>query len=343
MHTDLSTITWDPALDEGAQNAVVTCLRIRPDEPVVVFADRERAAIGAALTAAVQAVGAPVETFVLEDYAGRPCTYLPAPIAEGFERSTVSIFCCGAQPGELEMRKAMTTIVNRRRMRHGHMVGITEQIMQEGMRADFEEVYRLTEWVRTRAMQAKEIVCRTPAGTDLRATFTQRMPWIPTSGIISTKKWGTLPGGETFTSPVDCEGVFVVDGAMGDWLAHKYGDMRDHPLTIHVEKSRVVHATCDHAGALADFLEYISEDPNGNRVGEYALGTNTAVPGIIGNMLQDEKIPGVHIAFGHPYTEHTGADWSAKTHIDMVGRDFDVWFDGVAIMEKGRYLTNGEL
>ena len=41
-------------------------------------------------------------------------------------------------------------------------------------------------------------------------------------------------------------------------------------------------------------------------------------------MLQDEKIPGVHIAFGHPYTEHTGADWSAKTHVDMVGRDFDM-------------------
>ena len=189
----------------------------------------------------------------------------------------------------------------------------------------------------------KEIVCKTPGGTDLVATFSSHIPWIPTSGIISTKKWGNLPGGETFTSPIGVEGIFVVDGAMGDWLAHKYGDMRDHPLTIHIENSRVAHATCDHRHALNDFMEYISEDPNGNRVGEYALGTNTAVPGIIGNMLQDEKIPGVHIAFGHPYTEHTGADWSAKTHVDMVGRDFDIWFDGAPIMTKGRYLTNGEV
>ncbi|MHC4940552.1 MAG: aminopeptidase [Planctomycetota bacterium] len=343
MSTDLSAVTWDPALDEGAKNAIVTCLKVQQDEPVVVFTDEERATVGAALTAAARAAGAQVETFVLEDYESRPCTYLPAPIAEGFERATVSIFACGAYPGELEMRKAMTTIVNRRRMRHGHMVGVTEQIMKEGMRADFDEVYRLTEWVRTRAMQAKEIVCKTPGGTDLRAEFTQRIPWIPTSGIISTKKWGNLPGGETFTSPIRCEGIFVVDGAMGDWMAFKYGDMSDHPLTIHIENERVVHATCDHKHALQDFLDYISEDPNGNRIGEYALGTNTAVPGIIGNMLQDEKIPGVHIAFGHPYTEHTGADWSAKTHVDMVGRDFDIWFDGAPIMEKGRYLTNGDV
>ena len=343
MNTDLSTVGWHPTLDEGARNAIVTCLRVQPDERVVVFADAERAPIGAALTAAAEAVGAPVETFVLEDYAGRPSTSLPTPVADGFERSMVSIFCCGAQPGELEMRKQMTTIVNRRQMRHAHMVGITDRIMQEGMRADFDAVYRLTEWVRTRAMQAREIVCRTPGGTDLRATFTQRMPWIPTSGIISRKKWGNLPGGETFTSPEHVEGIFVVDGAMGDWLAHKYGDMRDRPLTIEIEDSRVVHAECVHAHALHDFLDYIAEDPNGNRVGEFALGTNTAVPGIIGNMLQDEKIPGVHIAFGHPYTEHTGADWSAKTHIDMVGRDFDIWFDGVPIMEKGRYLTDGEI
>jgi leucyl aminopeptidase (aminopeptidase T) len=49
----------------------------------------------------------------------------------------------------------------------------------------------------------------------------------------------------------------------------------------------------------------------------------------------------VHIAFGHPYSEHTGADWHSETHIDVVGREFDVWFDGQPIMKRGRYLRNG--
>jgi len=336
-------LSYDSSLEPGARNAAFTCLKIQPDEQVVILTDRDRLPIGAALAAAVQKTGAPADFFVLEDYCERPTTELPAEIAAGFERADVSIFCCGAAPGELSLRVAMTNIVNRRRMRHAHMVGITEQIMREGMRADFDEVFRLTEWVRVRAREAREITCTTPGGTDLRATFTKQLKWIPTSGIITPVKWGNLPGGETFTSPERVDGVFVVDGVLGDWLAPKYGDLRETPMTIEIENSRVVKTACDNELALADFREYISTDPNGNRVGEYALGTNTAIEGIIGNMLQDEKIPGVHIAFGHPYTEHTGADWSAKTHIDVVGRDFDVRFDGELIMEKGRYLTNGEV
>ena len=82
------------------------------------------------------------------------------------------------------------------------------------------------------------------------------------------------------------------------------------------------------AAALEDFREYTATDENSNRVGEFALGTNLAVKDLIGNMLQDEKIPGVHIACGHPYSENTGATWYSRSHIDVVGREFDVWLDG---------------
>ena len=57
------------------------------------------------------------------------------------------------------------------------------------------------------------------------------------------------------------------------------------------------------------------------------------------HILQDEKIPGVHIAFGHPYAEHTGANWISKTHIDCVGRDFDIWFDDEQVMQGGKFLV----
>jgi len=61
---------------------------------------------------------------------------------------------------------------------------------------------------------------------------------------------------------------------------------------------------------------------------------------VIGNILQDEKIPGIHIAFGNPYAAHTGADWYSSTHIDVVGREFDIWIDGVKIMEHGAFLLD---
>ena len=59
---------------------------------------------------------------------------------------------------------------------------------------------------------------------------------------------------------------------------------------------------------------------------------------VIGNILQDEKIPGIHIAFGHPDAEHTGQTWLSKTHIDCVGRDFDIWFDDEQVMKRGKFL-----
>ena len=88
----------------------------------------------------------------------------------------------------------------------------------------------------------------------------------------------------------------------------------------------------------ADFLAYTSKEPNSNRVGEFAIGTNIAVRSVIGNILQDEKLPGLHLAFGHPYSEHTGAAWSCRTHLDIVGRHFDVWMDDEQIMADSKFL-----
>ena len=73
-------------------------------------------------------------------------------------------------------------------------------------------------------------------------------------------------------------------------------------------------------------------------MGEFAIGTNIAVHDVIGNILQDEKLPTLHIAFGHPYAEHTGAPWRSTTHIDIVGRSFSIWFDGDLVMEGGKFL-----
>ena len=41
---------------------------------------------------------------------------------------------------------------------------------------------------------------------------------------------------------------------------------------------------------------------------------------------------------GNPYAEHTGANWASKTHIDCVGRDFDIWFNGQQVMREGKFL-----
>jgi leucyl aminopeptidase (aminopeptidase T) len=339
MPDRLTIAAVDEELVPGARNAIRVCLRLKPEERITIITDEPTRDIAAALQTEVEEIGAEHAVFVLENYEARPLTKMPQIILDDLAQSQVSIFCAQSQPGELASRMQMSDVVNRKRIRHAHMVNITRRIMLEGMRADFNAIDALSQRLVERARRAQRITCRTPAGTEFEAEFSPTLKWLKTSGIITPDKWGNLPGGEIFTAPANTNGRFVVDGVVGDYLCSKYGDLHDAPLTIDVRDNRIVDLACDHKELLEDFRAYTSIDENSNRVGEFAIGTNTACTRVIGNILQDEKIPGIHIAFGHPYAEHTGADWKSKTHIDCVGRDFDIWFDGEPVMRAGKFLV----
>jgi aminopeptidase len=337
--TDLTTKSFDPELRPGAHNAVFVCLRIQTFEKVTLITDRACAEIAASLVAELDACGCPYRTFVLEDLAPRPLAEMPRIILDDMETSQVSIFAVQAQPDELPTRMQMTDVVNRKKLRHAHMVNIEKRIMLEGMRANFQKVDELSLRVLSIVRDAKSIRAVTPAGTDIRADLCPDYRWVKTSGIISPEKWGNLPGGEIFTSPLEVNGTFIVDGVVGDYLCSKFGDLKETPLTVRIERNRLTHISSDNKQLEQDFREYTHRDENSDRVGEFAIGTNTALKNVIGNILQDEKIPGVHIAFGNPYGVHTGAEWSSSTHIDVVGRDFDIWADDRQIMHDGEFLV----
>jgi len=332
-------INIDPELIPGARNAVRVCLQLKPSERVTIITDQATADIAVALRSEVEQIGSECSLFTLEHHARRPLRFMPEIILEDLATSQVSIFAAQSQPGELAARREMTAVVDHHGIRHGHMVNISPQIMREGMHADFKAVDALSQRLIERARHAERITCRTPHGTEFEGEFSPKLKWLKTSGIITPEKWGNLPGGEIFTAPGNTNGIFVVDGVVGDYLCSKYGDLQDTPLTIEVRDNRIVELACENKELLEEFRAYTSTDENSNRVGEFAIGTNTACTRVIGNILQDEKIPGVHIAFGHPYAEHTGADWFSKTHIDCVGRDFDIWFDDEPVMRAGKFLV----
>jgi leucyl aminopeptidase (aminopeptidase T) len=336
--TDITKVAFDPEYSPGAYNAVNTCLRVQPSEKVTLITDNACREIAASIAQELIRVGCSFKSFLLEDLAPRPLTGLPPEIAADMETSDVSIFAVRVQTHELKSRMEMTAIVNRRRMRHAHMVNINHQIMLEGMRADFDHVDRLSSKVLEIVSKAKEITGKTAAGCDFTGILNPEYHWLKTSGIISRDKWGNLPGGEIFTSPGEVNGVYVVDGVVGDYLCDKYGDLQHQPLTIHMKNNRITEVYSENRGLEQDFWSYTHTDENSDRVGEFAIGTNVQLTDLIGQILQDEKFPGIHIAFGNPYGEHTGARWFSGTHIDVVGRRFDIWVDGRQIMEKGRFL-----
>jgi leucyl aminopeptidase (aminopeptidase T) len=295
--------------------------------------------IAAAIVAELENVGSPYNVWVLEDLAQRPLKDLPAEIAADLETSQVSIFAVWAQQNELRSRMQMTDVVNRKKIRHAHMVNINRQIMLEGMRADFQKVDRLSAKVVAMVRKASKIRAKTAAGTDLTADLNPNYHWLKTSGIISPEKWGNLPGGEIFTTPGEVNGTFVIDGVVGDYLCTKFGSLADTPLTIQVKNNRLTEAHSENRELESDFWKYTHTDENSDRVGEFAIGTNIDLKEVIGQILQDEKYPGIHIAFGNPYGAHTGAEWDSSTHIDVVGRKFNIWVDDEQIMRDGKFLV----
>lgn len=337
MRQRLREMPFDPELSPGARNAVRICLRIQPSEKVTVITDQACQEIAASIVREIEEVGAPYNAFLLEELGTRPMHDMPRAILDDLETSQVSVYTVQAQPNELRTRMQMTDVVNRRLIRHAHMVNIEKKIMLEGMRADFLKIDELSVKIWNIATGAKAIHARTAAGTNIVAELNKQYKWVKTSGIISTQKWGNLPGGEVFTTPGEVNGTFVIDGVVGDYLCAKYGDLRDAPLTVHVERNRIKDLQCENRELLNEFWNYTHTDENSDRVGEFAIGTNIGCRSVIGNILQDEKLPGIHMAFGNPYGAHTGAEWYSGTHIDVVGRDFDIWADDQQIMTAGHF------
>src|ERR1700732_4498523 len=333
----MNTDTLNPALRPGARNAIETCLAILPGENVALLFDEASEEVAASLKQALEDRKADAAAFRIEDYTARPARSAPREILAGLETADAGIWCMQPLEGELGARRDIVGVVERRQIRYAHMVGVTPEIMQQGMRADYRMVDRLSDKLRERMLRAETLAVKTDAGTEFAAHFDRGLDWVKTSGLISPRYWSNLPAGEVFTTPATVDGTFVCDASAGDHFNGKYGDLQDTPLVLEIKGARLQQVECERGRLQQEFWDYCHTDENSDRVGELAFGTNLGLSQMIGNLLQDEKFPGVHIAFGDPYGNQTHADWQSRTHVDVLTRNCDVWIDQNQIIAKGRY------
>jgi len=321
----------------GANNAVKVCLAVKAGERVVVIADEVSRSVAASLERALREGRAEFTGLLLEDFGPRPMNGAPEAVLDALERTDVGVLCMTPQPGELSARMAIVRVVERRQIRYAHMIGVTPEIMQQGMRADYRKVDELSDRLRDRMLRADGLTVKTTAGTSFSAHFNRELDWVKTSGLISPRYWSNLPAGEVFTTPATVDGTLVCDATAGDYFNGKYGDLQETPLTMTIEGGRLVKVDCARKDLEEEFWQYTHTDENSDRVGELAFGTNLGLTEMIGILLQDEKFPGVHIAFGDPYGSQTHADWKSRTHVDVLTRNCDVWIDDDQVISKGRY------
>jgi leucyl aminopeptidase (aminopeptidase T) len=172
----------------------------------------------------------------------------------------------------------------------------------------------------------------------MRATLDpSRLRWQPCPGIYHEPgTWGNLPEGETFTCPASLDGILGGE-VLGDHFSEKYGILA-HPARFEVEKGRVRRVDAQHEELQRELETYLAQHENSNRAGEFAIGTNIGLDGLTGNLLQDEKLPGVHVAFGDPYGRETGADWTCTSHMDVVATRSTIKVDGEYLMKEGKFV-----
>src|SRR5690606_3047324 len=162
---------FDEELRRGARNAVDVCLGIAPGERVALIADEASRSVAAALEASLADRGAEMDPVLIESVARRPMTDAPREILTALERADAGIMCVQPQEGELGARMAIVAVVERRRVRYAHMVGVTPRIMCEGMRADYRLVDRLSRQLCERMETGTSLAVETPGGTGVRAAL----------------------------------------------------------------------------------------------------------------------------------------------------------------------------
>ncbi len=335
----LDTLTFEERIQRGATNAI-HCMGVTARDRVFIITDYARESIARRVAASILDIHADVTVRFLEHYGERPLTVFSDELRNDLiqARPTVTYYIATAQPGEITFRLPLLPfLANELKVRHGHMIGIDEALMADGMCADYDEVFTLTNHIYDLVSNAQTIHVTSEKGSDVTATFHKDWKWIPCHGRYHEQgKWGNLPEGEVFTAPATVDGVLVCD-VLGDYFSEKYGVLQ-RPLVITIKNGYVTEVSSEDKALAQEVRDYLFSVPNGNRAGEFAIGTLTSLKKLVGNLLQDEKMPGLHVAFGNSYPQFTGADWDAQIHVDVIPSRCTIEVDGRVIMRDGEFV-----
>ena len=322
----------DAALDPGAKNAVQRCLRITEGEQVVIVTHDESAPIAAALMRAARGAGAQVTAVVTSLEEASSERFVDRLIAE-LAPAHASFLVATLDGLPIELRRRVADVEGSAR-RHGHMIGITRAMMEQAMRADCDEVQRLTDRVMQRMRPGAQVEVRAPGGTELRLTLDPSCRACGASGVLTSPGWTNLPGGEVFAVPSTVDGVVVPDA--GAWMPEGAELPLAQRLTLTIERGVVVRVDGPSEPA-ARLTAVLDAHPGARRVGQLGVGTNTGVLAPIGALLQDLKLPGVHLTLGHTCPELTGARFDAPVEIPLMVRRASLTIDGEPVLTSGKY------
>lgn len=330
----------DYDLANAARRVIESSLGVVTGERVVIVVDAAREVLGETLAEVARTLRATAEVVVLETLGRRPVRSLPASLRAALARAQASVLLVGFEEGEWSMRREYADVVTEARLRHAHMIGVGRRSLLEAFRVDPQSILDATRAVRTRLRPESVMRLRSQAGSDVEVRLDPRHRWQERAGVVRPGRWENLPSGNLFTSPAEVNGVFVCDASMGGAFGAAAGVLARNPVRVEIKASVCRSVQCVDrvlAGAIESAMRV---ERNGDRVGMVILGTNVGIGEATGEVVADQNMPGLHVAFGATFREQTGASWDATAQLSMAGTRADVDLDGAPLLRSGRYLVS---
>jgi aminopeptidase len=335
----LRLLDVDFDLAPAARRVIETSLGVVAGDRVLIVVDRARERLGTTLAEMARTVGAEAESIILETLSPRPVPRLPEALVVELSRSQASILLIGFEEGEWQMRLEFVSLVTELRLRHAHMIGVGRQTMLAGFSVDPQRILDATRAVRARLRPDSVLQVRSPGGSDLEVKLDPARRWQERVGIVRPGRWENLPSGELFTCPGDVNGVFVADASMGGSVGARAGRLARSPVKVEIKAGVCRSVQCVDR-TLAQAVEaFLRTERNAEKVGMVVLGTNVGMHEATGEVVSDQNLPGLHIAFGATLADQTGATWDAQGQLHLAGAQADVDLDGGPLVRQGRHLV----
>jgi len=314
-------------LKKAAEIALRDCMAVKEGEKVLVITDEPARKIGYTLWESARDMGAEAiltEIITPKSNGEEP----PLPVAKLMKEVDVVLIPTSKSLSHTDSRRD----ASKSGVRIATLPGITEDMMERTLNADYKEIARKSDILADIITKASNIRITTEKGTDINLAVEGREGHSDTGLNYEPGDFSNLPAGEAYVAPMEglSEGVIVFDGSMAG-----VGILKDEVIRVKVEKGYATEIT---GGPGAEKLYSIME-PFGKlafNLAELGIGTHDKAL-ITGAVLEDEKVIGtVHIAFGD--NKSMGGTIRVASHLDGVITEPTVIVDGETIMDQGKFL-----
>ncbi len=314
-------------LADAARTVISTCMKAGKGEEVLIVTDEPCRAIGLAIWQQARDLGCEAiltEIGPRQTHGQEP----PRAVAEAMRSTPVCLLVTSKSLSHTKARKAACAAGSR----IASLPGITADIAERTLIADYDEISRLTIKTTLKVKGASVVTLTSPAGT--RLTFSVKgREFMPDTGIYDTPgAFGNLPAGEVYIAPVEgtAGGVLVIDGSIAGI------GLVDAPVRVEIEDGMAKSITGGRAAARLDSM-ISAVGPDARNVAELGIGTNGKAR-LTGNILEDEKVLGtVHVALGANAT--FGGKVQVASHLDGVILDPTLVVDDNEIVRGGSLLV----